>query len=63
MNGLLLILKAIKWFWIFSDERLSQTEPLFYFIGTVVGALITLMIIDVMTAVAEVRERESGGEK
>lgn len=58
MNGLLLILKAIKWFWIFSvDEEISsQSEPLFYFIGTVVMALITINVIDVMTALAEVRK-------
>lgn len=58
MNGLLLILKAIKWFWILSaDEELSsQSEPLFYFIGTVVVALIMINVIDVMTALVEVRK-------
>lgn len=55
MNGLLVIVKATKWFWIFSDELLSQT-PLFYIIGTVVIALLTLNVIDVMTALAEVSE-------
>lgn len=53
MNGVLLILKATKWFWTFSDEFLSQS-PLFYIIGTVVIAVLTQNVIDVMTALAEV---------
>lgn len=53
MNGVLLILKATKWFWTFSDEFLSQS-PLFYIIATVVIALLTQNVIDVMTALAEV---------
>lgn len=58
MNGSLLILKATKWFWIFSEE-LSSQSPLFYIIGSVVISLVTITVIDVMTALAEVSERES----
>lgn len=60
MNGLLLILKAIKWFWMLSSEEkiLSQSEPLLYFIGTSVTALVTINVIDVMTALAEVSVKE-----
>lgn len=54
MNGLLLILKSTKWIWLLTDDLLSQS-PLFYIIGTIVIALITLNVIDVMTALAEVR--------
>lgn len=62
MNGSLLILKATKWFWIFSEELLSQS-PLFYIIGSVVISLLTITVIDVMTALAEVSERESEERK
>ena len=54
LNGLLLFLKALELFWIVSDELLSQS-PAFYIIGSIVIALAVLGIIDVMTALAEVR--------
>lgn len=64
MNGLLLIGKSTKWFWIFSDEEFLSQSPLLYIIGAVVVALAAINAIDATTAFTEVSgvEEESGGE-
>lgn len=54
MNGVLAILKGYKWIWMFSDDPLS---PQFYFLGTVVLSLASIITMDVLTALEEVRER------
>lgn len=61
MNGLGLIPKMLEWIWIFSDELLSQAPPLGYIIGTIVIALITLNVMDVMTALTEVSTDDEEG--
>lgn len=40
---------------MFSDELLSQS-PLFYIVGTVVVSLLSITVMDVLTAIAEVSE-------